>query len=280
VRQAPVHGSEHRPLTVAVDWSGAKKGAARRIWLAEVRRGELVRLESGRDRDALADHLVEIAERDSDLVVGLDFAFSFPEWYVRREAGGSVRRLWERAAEQGDEWLATMPWPFWGRPGSIKPDLDEARLLRRTEREAPSIGGTRPKSAFQAYGPGAVGAGSVRGMPVLARLAEAGFAIWPFEAARPPCVVEIYPRLLTGDVVKSDPDARRAWVERADLGVPDEAREAMRASEDAFDAAVSAITMDRHRNGIVGLEPATNEADRVEGWIWRPEEGERGGSVG
>jgi hypothetical protein len=40
------------------------------------------------------------------------------------------------------------------------------------------------------------------------------------------------------------------------------------------------MTMDRHRDEIVELEPATKEVDRVEGWIWRPEEGERGGSVG
>lgn len=80
--------------------------------------------------------------------------------------------------------------------------------LRRTDREAPAIGGIRPKSVFQIGGAGAVGTGSLRGMPILKRLRDAGFAVWPFDAPRWPCVVEIYPRLLTGAVNKGSAGAR------------------------------------------------------------------------
>lgn len=55
--------------------------------------------------------------------------------------------------------------------------------LRRTDRERPAVGGIRPTSGFQIGGAGAVGTGAVRGMPMLARLRAAGFAIWPFDAA-------------------------------------------------------------------------------------------------
>jgi hypothetical protein len=43
--------------TIAVDWSGAARGAERRIWLAEVAGGRLVRLECGRSRAELVRHL-------------------------------------------------------------------------------------------------------------------------------------------------------------------------------------------------------------------------------
>lgn len=68
---------------VAVDWSGARAGAGRRIWLGEAVPGELLRLEGGRDRAALERHLRELADRAAGpLVVGLDFAFSLPAWFL------------------------------------------------------------------------------------------------------------------------------------------------------------------------------------------------------
>ncbi len=72
-------GGDDGVRTIAVDWSGAAVGAERTIWLAEARGRVLVRLENGCDREALADHLIADASRTPELVVGLDFAFSFPE---------------------------------------------------------------------------------------------------------------------------------------------------------------------------------------------------------
>lgn len=69
---------------IAVDWSGATAGADRKIWLAEVENRELVRLECGRGREALAEHLIAEASRDPELVVGIDFAFSLPAWFLEQ----------------------------------------------------------------------------------------------------------------------------------------------------------------------------------------------------
>jgi hypothetical protein len=86
------------PRVIAVDWSGARMGAARKIWLAEVADGALRRLESGRGREALTRLLIDEAERDPDLVVGLDFAFSFPLWHLQERGLDAVQALWELSA--------------------------------------------------------------------------------------------------------------------------------------------------------------------------------------
>src|SRR5207249_2523855 len=140
--------------------------------------------------------------------------------------------------------------PFWGRKGSGKPAGQEH--FRRTELEVPPVGpgAIRPKSVFQIGGAGAVGTGSIRGMALLARLRREGFSIWPFDQAGWPRAVEIYPRLLTGPVAKSVQSARTGYLTR--LGWPADAalRERAASTEDAFDAAVSALGMDEHQEDL------------------------------
>ena len=82
---------EQRSRFVAVDWSGAKTGAQKKIWLAEVIDGALVRLESGRDRAALTEHLLTLVQEDpgSRIYIGLDFAFSLPQWFLTSERSPS-----------------------------------------------------------------------------------------------------------------------------------------------------------------------------------------------
>jgi hypothetical protein len=64
---------------IAIDWSGRSGADQRRaIWLAEATGGELVRLEGGRTRDELVELLIAEADRDPNLIVGFDFAFSLP----------------------------------------------------------------------------------------------------------------------------------------------------------------------------------------------------------
>jgi hypothetical protein len=120
------------------------------------------------------------------------------------------------------------------------------------------------KSVFQIGGAGAVGTGSIRGMPLLHRLRSAGASVWPFDAPGWPRVVEIYPRLLTGPVVKSSAAARDAYLARRypALGPI--------ASEDAFDAAVSALTMARHADDLAALPTESDPELRREGRIWYP----------
>lgn len=260
---------------IAIDWSGAKSGARSRIWLAEVRDGRLTRLEPGRDRGEVIAHVIDDARTDPDVVVGFDFQFAFPSWFTEQQGATSIEELWDLVEERGEKWLRDCPHPFWGRPGKSKPDL--TRHLRFTEQRAPKQKGVSPKSIFQIGGAGAVGTGSIRGMPHLARLREAElpegrFSIWPFHEVQAPLVIEIYPRLLTGPVNKSDHAERVSYLAR---GLPEIgaalARKAA-SSEDAFDAAVSAVAMHRHLDEIATLTEARDARERIEGSIWWPPE--------
>jgi hypothetical protein len=258
---------------IAVDWSGAEVGAARRIWIAEVVDGELRRLESGRSREQVAELLVEEGRRSPGLVVGLDFAFAFPAWFAAEQGVTSAPALWERAAREGDGWLRRCDPPFWGRRGKRRGTDDHDRLYRRTERAVPRVKGIAPKSVFQVGGAGAVGTGSVRGMRLLARLHEAGWRVWPFtdgDDRDAPTVLEIYPRLLTGPVNKSSFSQRAEYLRhrfpRLTAGVGVMAS----SSEDAFDAAVSAMVMSEHAAELQALPDSRDEIDRIEGAIWWP----------
>jgi hypothetical protein len=172
------------PRILAVDWSGARTGERRAIWLAEAVAGVVVRLECGRSREELVSHLLDEAARDPELVVGLDFAFSLPEWFLRARDVHDAWNAWALVSREAEAWLADPKPPFWRvrRP--------PGQGFRRTELEC----GGRPKSVFQLVGAGQVGTGSLRGIPYLPRLRER-FAIWPFDPASLPLVVEIYPTL-------------------------------------------------------------------------------------
>ena len=261
---------------IAVDWSGAKAGARSAIWLAEARDGRLARLERGRDRCEVVEHLIAAAASDPDLVVGLDFAFSFPLWFTEKVGARSVQELWSVVAEEGEQWLGRCEDPFWGRPGRRRPKLLEQ--LRRTEREASGPVGANPKSVFQIGGAGAVGTGSIRGMPYLLALRRAGFSIWPFHDPARPLVIEIYPRLLTGPVVKSREAERSTYLARHLPRIGGALAGAAASSEDAFDAAVSAVVMSRHPDEIAALGRSRDPTERIEGRIWWPRKrGEEGG---
>lgn len=256
---------------IAVDWSGAKSGARSKIWLAEVRDRRLVRLESGRDRREIVEHLIEDANADPDVVIGLDFAFSFPSWFAEREGAKPIEELWKLVAEQGEEWLRDSPPPFWGRAGSKKPTGLEH--FRSTEKRASDLKkGASPKSVFQINGAGAVGTGSIRGMRHLATLRAVGFSIWPFHEVTAPLVIEIYPRLLTGPVNKSDPAARKALLVGDFPEINDMFADKAASSDDAFDAAMSAVKMARHLDEIFALTASRDSTELLEGRIWWPHE--------
>jgi hypothetical protein len=189
---------------IAVDWSGRSGPDQRRVlWLAEVANGELVRLEAGRHRDGIVDVLIREADRNPHLIVGLDFAFSLPEWYVWQR-GLTPHALWSALASEVPTprmqavglaaWMNSPEPPFW-TTGEAHGLLTGDQKFRRTEIEVSSAG-SQPKSVFQLVGAGQVGRGSLYGMQALHRLAAAGFRIWPFDECALPLVVEIFPRLL------------------------------------------------------------------------------------
>ncbi len=264
--------------TIAVDWSGALNGERKRIWLGESRRGtrtdpgaRLVRLECGRDRPETIAELLASARRDPRLVVGLDFAFSGPAWFLERIGVTSGRALWDLVAREGERWLATSPHPFWGKPGVRCPAFDAAHpAWRATESEAVRERGIGPKSVFQIGGAGSVGTGSLRGMPFLRDLQDAGFSIWPFDPPRLPMAVEIYPRQLTGPVNKSSLVARALYLQARFADQRDDLLRLAESSEDAFDAAVSSLKMQRHARQLLKGPIAYLPCDALEGRIWRP----------
>src|ERR1700722_15456390 len=136
------------------------------------------------------------------------------------------------------------------------------------------IAGIAPKSVFQIGGAGAVGTASLRGMPGLLVLRAAGFRIWPYDepdVKRAPTVVEIYTRLMTGAVNKSSEVARTAYLAKKRkesamyAGLSRLVMAKARASEDAFDALVTALVMTEHRGEVAGLRKTGDGVFRREG---------------
>jgi Protein of unknown function (DUF429) len=252
---------------LAVDWSGDALQAHKRMWLAEADEpGRLVRLEAGRNRPEITRHLVS---QTGPVAIGLDFAFSFPAWFIHQLGVQTAPALWAHVAEAGEDWLATCAPPFWGRPGHPRLASSETEW-RRAEQALARVGGIGPKSVFQIGGAGSVGTGSLRGMPLLDALHLAGASIWPFSAGSWPLALEIYPRLLTGRVHKSKRAARRDLLEERYPWLATEHRRLAVESEDAFDAAVSALVMVEHLDDLQTLPVEADATLRLEGRIWHP----------
>jgi hypothetical protein len=247
---------------VAADWSGAARGEQRHLWMADADRGGLICL-GGCTRSQAGQRLLDLADADPELVVGLDFGFSLPSWFLDREGIESAPDLW-RDGRRLERWLAECPFPFWGRPGRRRPPLAPEQHWRRTELASTP----RPRSMFQIGGSGAVGTASLRGMPVLHRLRQAGFAIWPFDRPGRPMAMEVWPRLAIGSVVKSRRPSRRLWLEQhlRSTAIEAGALAAAEASEDAFDATAAVLALARqfHTDPPAASDPTVVR----EGWIW------------
>jgi hypothetical protein len=166
-----------------------------------------------------AELLIAEADRDPNLIVGVDFAFSLPAWYLQ-ERQLTPRQLWALLADEVltpamrqlglTRWMNRPELPFW-MTGEAHARLTPERMFRRTEQEV-RVPGVQPKSVFQLVGAGQVGRGSLYGMGALHRLAGAGFRIWPFDLSGSPQVVEIFPRILTGPVRKNSPSERERYL--------------------------------------------------------------------
>jgi hypothetical protein len=288
---------------VGVDWSGDQGPGQRRtiwagVWTAST---DKVLLENGRTRAEVMEWLVELAKETPRMVVGFDFTFSYPAWFLRELGIASAPEFWRLVADgQGEKWLHNdcEDGRFWGRAGLRRHGKKPAefsgehahRMLRRAETvlkvraemtdplQIARIAGIAPKSVFQIGGAGAVGTASLRGMPGLLRLQEAGFKIWPYDApsVKKPLVVEIYTRLMTGAVTKSSEVARTEYLakKRRESALYSElSRRVMakaRGSEDAFDALVTAMVMVEHRGEFARLRRTEDEVFRMEGQTWVP----------
>jgi hypothetical protein len=228
---------------IAVDWSGAKQqNLSCGIWLTAIRSGRIVHSQAAASRDEAVAYVVECPP---PVVAGLDFSFGVPEWFAREHACAAIADVWALAERDGERWLAPTA-PFWRDAGCAP--LRERRF--RACEEALRARGYQPKSIFQLVGNGQVGAGSVRGMPLLARLRAAGFAIWPFDQAADRTVVEIYPSMLRKLVRHDDTDF---------------------ANEHERDAVLSAAAMWEHRASFASRARTTDPVALIEGEVWHPD---------
>ena len=297
---------------VAIDWSGRMDAAGQRrhiwagIWTQHTNARATVKLEAGRTREEVAVWLIELAAETPAMVVSVDCCFSYPAWFLAEHGCKTVFDFWQKvSAGYGEQWLArecigvARDERFWGKPhkrpavfcgdglktmyrltdwdNKIAQSMEGGDVVR-----AAKMKGITPKSPFQIGGSGSVGTGSLRAMPFLLRLREAGFRVWPFESARldakkpQPLLVEMYTRLMTGAVAKSNESARAAYLkarrkndalyEGISRGVFAKAV----GSEDAFDALVSTMEMVRHAGDFAGLKATRDEMLRLEGITWRP----------
>ena len=221
-------------LTVlAIDWSGARR--PRGIWIAAVRAGTLVESRGGWTRESAMEFVAAI---EAPVVAGFDFSFGVPAWFARERGCRTAFEVWDRAAEEGERWLAPTP-PFWRERCTVP----ETRRFRRCERRFPTA-----KSVFQLVGNGQVGAGSVRGMPLLRGLRASGFAIWPFDAPAARTALEIYPSALRRLTPAAGPFT----------------------SNDERDAVCAALVMWEHRHEFARLARAGDAVARLEGDVWEP----------
>ena len=279
---------------IAVDWSGAKDPARqkRKIWrcngsVDQQGRLRITALSHGKTRTEFMEWVKDEAKGRRRMLVGLDFPFSFPKGWV----GGQLSQeteTWDDIVafcrENAEAILGECPPPFWGHPGTTKPRVQDLAalglesLFRRTEARTLTA-----KSILQIGGAGAPGTAALRGIPHLLELREAGFSIWPFDGSLEELgldhvVVEIYPRVFMGDVRRSSREAREELVDRLceeeGVIVRDAIRQEASATEDAFDAFISTVTMwqelktegagfDRY-----GASLHEDQVIRSEGWIW------------
>jgi hypothetical protein len=227
---------------IAVDWSGARgDGSHAGIWVT-ARRGDATLVDRG--SWSRADAVEFVRRTEAPVVAGFDFSFGVPAWFARTLGCATIEDVWTRAASDGEHWLVPTA-PFWRARCTVPVE----QRFRACELEL-QRNGYAPKSVFQLVGDGQVGAGSVRGMPHLAHLRAAGFAIWPFDGARERVALEIYPTLL-----------RKMFPALDVADAP---------TRDARDARASARVMQTRADEFASLGAATDPIECLEGNLWIP----------
>ncbi len=190
--------------------------------------------------------------------------------------------------QHGERWLTREcdDVRFWGKPRKKPPEFcgedGTTRMLRLADCEckvasliedtaqAEKVKGIAPKSPFQIGGAGAVGTGTLRGIPFLPRLQEGRIRHLAVRCA----AAADAGRDLSAAVDRAGEEERaeervrylreralRAVLTRAALAQAEE-------SEDAFDAAVSAVRMGERRAEFTKLPRLTEEVRQLEGKVW------------
>ena len=251
-----------RPLT-AMDVVGASigpgrpTGASTRIWSRTSVDGELVALRNGRTRQGVTDDLVALGlETPDGLMAGLDFSFSLPVVVPARRipaAASTTSGDWRRTG--GETGSPSVPRPSGGGPGG------PGRRCRGTfaaPSERLSVGGISAKSTFQVGGAGAVGTGSPSvACPTCANCGRRGSASGPSTLRHPGQCSRSTPVSAPGPCTRATSSSERSYLDAAPWALPTAFAASMVGSDDAFDAAISALVMHDHLDDLVCV--ATNE---------------------
>jgi hypothetical protein len=199
---------------IAVDWSGAVRGYDG-IAVAICRNGRTApRLISPPGvhwtREEIAQWLTRLLAGGQRLLIGFDFAFSFPYeecGYLGGQARGidNTFALWEmiEATSSGDSDFGCSQ--FLGHPNFAplfwkagpKPERWIARK-RRTEHACAESTQTHPDTLYKLLHSKQVGKASITGMRVLHHLRSSKgdcVVVWPFEIPTSSAMVEIYPTM-------------------------------------------------------------------------------------
>ncbi|MDP5333427.1 MAG: hypothetical protein NWR54_00345, partial [Paracoccaceae bacterium] len=211
-----------------LDWSAAGKPTRGKdsIWLAldgAAPENLPTRAQAEARLIALIEEALTAGER---LLLGADFAFGYPAGFAATVAGGPLH-LWDWLADNHADTdrnesnyrdvaarlnaLFPGDGPFWGNGRKVqidglphlKPKLPPTLAQHRATETAAASPGATPKSVWQLAGAGAVGAQTLTGLPVLARLRRrfAGqLSVWPFEAPAQITLAEVYPSMLADAV--------------------------------------------------------------------------------
>jgi hypothetical protein len=202
---------------IGVDWSGARGPRLPGLQVAELLAGgtkpDLIPCPDGSQwsRDAFVAWLIETSRTPQRILIGFDFAFSFPkkdrkQFFPGMPNGPSYAEdLWrcvELYCSNTESFYAVsfIKNTNYGRyfQGG---DLFERRL-RITDQRCHQSGLGCPESIFRLVGPTQVAKGSLAGMRVLNHLCQTmdNFSVWPFDSipsSRPVVTaVEIYPSAL------------------------------------------------------------------------------------
>ena len=250
----------------AIDWSGAQK-IGKKIVVAEVDgKGLREPQDDWKSRDEVADYLIEKAIEDMNFVVGFDFAFSFPQWFLNEKGCQTAVEFWKLIEKEGENWVSNLCSPFF-KKGTWASHNSQ---FRKTEEEIKQHTSMNPETVFKLVGPKQVGKSSITGMPILRKLRENGFNIWPFDQPKLPMVIEIYPRLFYDNKIKkSNPEQRWDFLKKYP-GLSESHRIKATCSDDVFDAVVSALEMFNNMDKLAHVPHADDNFAKMEGRIWYP----------
>jgi molybdopterin-guanine dinucleotide biosynthesis protein B len=217
---------------IVVDWSAAAHPSSARpskdaIWIGHANRaGSASTYHRTR---ALAEAALRMMLRDVSgrVLVGFDFPFGYPDGFAARLTGSTgAAAVWHwlaghitdgpnnannrfAVADRINAGFAGMG-PFWGCPQNLSlPHLPARKTIdypalglaerRLIERRIP-----RAQSVWKLFTTGSVGSQALMGLPMIARLVQAGASVWPFDPPEARVVLaEVYPSLIDPAVARA-----------------------------------------------------------------------------